>query len=265
MTDIGELSDKSYWSSFYDVDGFNKGSKLKSFFSYSVQNEEYFRIIKRFIMPNFKNILEVGCAPGNYLIKASKRLNLTPFGVEYTSKGKSLTEVNLNNAGIRGFEIFHSDVFDSKFQDEKSNSFDVVFSNGFVEHFKNFKLTIKSHSNLVKDEGLLVISIPNLKYLNSLFNSQEVRDICNEDCMDLDFIRNNLPNDLEIKYLNYYGGLFNIGLFHYRNYFLEKIRVGCFIFQRLIIEPVFILLLKLGISFNWRYSSPAIVLICSKK
>jgi len=163
------------------------------------------------------------------------------------------------------YEIFFNDVFDKEFISNNLNRFNVVFSNGFVEHFDNLKDLIDLHKKLTSKGGLLVISIPNLRYLNSFLVSDKTKSIHNLEIMDLDFIRNNLPDGLEIKYLNYCGGLFNVGLFHYKNKFLEIIRSGCFLVQRLIFDPLFILLLKFGISFNWKYSSPAIVLICSKK
>jgi len=126
---MNELSEKSYWSKFYNLNGFNKRSKIKQLFSYSLQNYEYFKIIKKHIKPSYKNILEIGCAPGGYLIEAWKKLKLIPVGVDYTKSGVKLTEKNLKIAKIPRFKIMHSDIFDTEFQSNYKEKFDVVFSN----------------------------------------------------------------------------------------------------------------------------------------
>ena len=259
------LSEKSYWAKLYNPEGFNRYTGWRSLLSYSLQNFEYFRIIKKHLSKKDKTIIEVGCAPGSYLIKAHNKLGLTPYGVDYTENGQKLTQNNLSFNGIKKFEIFCSDVFDKKFQKTHEGKYDVVFSNGFVEHFDDFKKTIESHVNLVRTGGKVVISIPNLLYFNKYLTIQEVNDICNLDTMELDFIRNNLPSNLDIKYLGYYGGLLNLGVFFFRNPFLEFLRKVFFAGQRLILEPIFIFLSYIGIRFNWKYSSPAIVLVAVKK
>lgn len=262
---MSELSKKSYWSKFYDPDGFNKQSKLKQFFSYSMQNYEYFKIIKRYIEPDYKNIIEIGCAPGGYLITAWKKLKLIPFGVDYTEEGVKLTNKNLKITNIPKFKIFHSDIFDEYFQKEHKEQFDIVFSNGFVEHFTDFRKVINAHSNLCKKNGLVILSIPNLTYLNKFFTINDVKEICNTEIMNVDYLKKNLPNSLKLIYCHYNGGPFNIGMFFFKNKILETIRTIAFVFQRLFIDPFFIGLSAVGLDLNWKYSSPCIVVIAKKK
>lgn len=258
------LSEKKYWASLYNPEGFNKYSKIRALFSYSLQVYDYYNIIKKHLKKTDKNIIEIGCAPGIFLIKAYNKLGLKPFGVEYTENGKILTENNLKENRIKDFEIYLSDVFDENFQKNKKNTFDVVFSNGFIEHFDDYKKTLDAHINIAKPGGLIVISIPNLLYLNKYLTIQEVNDICNLNVMDLNFLKNNIPNTVKIEKIGYYGGLINLGVFFFRNKFIEFIRKLFFAGQRLIIEPIFIFLSSIGIRFNWKYSSPAIVIVYRK-
>ena len=259
-----KLSEKKYWEKLYDLNGFNNYSKFKSKIAYSLQNYEYFKIIKKYTHNKYKNIIEIGCAPGGFLIKAHNKLKLKPFGVDYTLNGKLITEKNMKANKITEFEIFYSDVFSTKFQKEKKEKFDIVMSNGFAEHFEDLKKVINSHANLTKVGGIIVISIPNLLYFNKYLTIKEVKNICNLDVMNLKTIKQNIPSNIAIKELKYYGGLFNIGVFFFNNKILEKIRLAIFIGQRLIFDPIGILLSKLGIDLNWKYSSPAIILIGKK-
>ncbi len=260
-----KLSKKTYWEKLYDIEGFNSYSKIKTFFSYSLQNFEYFRIVKPFIKKRYQKILEIGCAPGSYLIKAHKILNLKPCGIDYSMKGIRLTRKNFIANNIKNYELYCADIFDKNFQERLQEKFDVVISNGFIEHFTDFKKTLRAHTNLAKKEGLIVISIPNLRYLNKYLTIQEALDITNLKVMNINFIKANIPQNLSLLYCSYYGGPFNSGIFFFKNKLLEFPRKIFFICQRLFFDPLFIALSYLGIKFNWKYTSPAIIFICERK
>ncbi len=260
-----KLSNKDDWCKLYNPSGFNKRSRLKNFFSYSLQNYEYFSIIKKFLKPEYKTIFEIGCAPGGYLIKANKKLNLIPFGVDYTKNGVKLSKTNLRSAGISNFKIIEADVFNHTFQKQYENKFDVVFSNGFAEHFDDFYKTIDAHTKLCRKGGLVIVSMPNLHYLNKLLSTKDMLKITNLEIIDDNFLKTHTPRGLKILFCKYYGGLFNTGLFSFNNKILETLRLTAFTIQRIIFDPLFILLYKIGIRFNCKYSSPCIVVIYEKK
>ena len=75
---MNELSTKEYWGQQYKLTGNNVYSRTKMLFSYSLQNFEYFQILKRFVKPTDYTICELGCSPGSYLIKANKLFGIFP-------------------------------------------------------------------------------------------------------------------------------------------------------------------------------------------
>ena len=51
-----------------------------------------------------------------------------------------------------------SDLYNPPFREE---SFDLVYSLGVIEHFKNPENVISKHLDMVKSNGLVVITVPN--------------------------------------------------------------------------------------------------------
>ncbi|MDR0972944.1 MAG: class I SAM-dependent methyltransferase [Prevotellaceae bacterium] len=49
-----------------------------------------------------------------------------------------------------------------------SEKYDIVFSYGFIEHFKNIEDIIKRHCDLLTEQGTLLIVLPNLLGINGL-------------------------------------------------------------------------------------------------
>jgi SAM-dependent methyltransferase len=47
------------------------------------------------------------------------------------------------------------------FATDESRKFDVVYSNGFIEHFTKWEDVLLKHARLVKPGGLLMVSVPN--------------------------------------------------------------------------------------------------------
>ncbi len=264
MVFIKTLSKKKYWAAHYTGNA-NKYSKVKTFFSYSLQNHEYFQILKKFLKKTDKTILEIGCAPGSFLIKLNKKFGLEPHGVEYTQNGAELTKKNLTLNEVSYGEIVHSDVFDLQYQKKYQETYDLVISLGFIEHFDDLKKTLEAHSHLAKKRGTIIVTMPNLKYWNKHFVTQEVLDIHNLEVMDFSYVKKNIPKNTKLAYYTYYGGLFNFGSFFYKNRIAELLRTGLFLAQRLLLDPIGILLANLGLHFSWKKTSPMMVVVLKKK
>lgn len=258
------LSQKKDWNKLYKGKK-NKYSSFKYLLSYSAQNYDLFRLIKKNTgkQSQGKLFLEIGCAPGTYLIRAYKKLKVIPVGVDYLKEGIKKTKENLLENGITKFELYTNDIFDKNFIKNHKGRYDFVFSNGFVEHFDDYIKIAEIHSQLAKKGGYIIISVPNLNYINNKFTPKETKKICNFDVMRKEFLEKNKPSKTKIVYCNYYGGLFNTGLVSYKGP-LEAIRMMLFIGQRLIIDPIFILMLKCGIPLKLKYTSPEILIILKK-
>jgi len=210
-----------------------------------------------------ESIFEVGCAPGKILVYLARRLKLKPYGVDYSDEGLKKTVEVFRKAGFEE-NIFKEDFFSKSFHKENKEKYDIVCSFGFIEHFDNIEEVIGLHANLLKKDGLLIISIPNFARLNKIMTPKSMLDKHNLTIMDLNKLKERF-NGLKIVEAKYIGGPFNFGLFQYDNKFIELIRFGLFLFQRILLEPIFYILKFLGIRLENKWASPAMIVIAKKQ
>jgi len=74
-----------------------------------------------------------------------------------------------------------------------------------------------------------------------------------------------IPMGLVIEKSSYFGGIFNAGLFYYKNPVLDGIRLVLFALQRMITDPISYLLSKARIDLANKLFSPGILVVCRKK
>lgn len=101
----------------------------------------------------FKNlhVLDIGCGQGNmmdYFMQCGAKV-----------RGMDISRKNLVFAHKRGFAVITGDVGNVPFTD---NSFDIVFSLGVVEHFRETMSAMREHFRICKPGGKVVIVVPNL-------------------------------------------------------------------------------------------------------
>jgi SAM-dependent methyltransferase len=113
-------------------------------------------------VPAGARVLEVGCAPGKWLVFYAERFGASVVGVEYTDKGAELTRANFAATGIPG-EVVQGDFFALP-----SEPFDLVLSLGFIEHFDDLDATFARHLDFVAPGGRLAIGVPNYRGLNRM-------------------------------------------------------------------------------------------------
>ena len=115
-------------------------------------------IFSRIPTRNMK-ILEIGCANSIWLPYFAREYGFKVFGLDYSDIGCKLTEEILNKEGIRGKIICDN------FLEPKINlyeQFDVVFSNGVVEHFNDTQLVMAKIASFAKEGGKIITLIPNI-------------------------------------------------------------------------------------------------------
>jgi len=106
-----------------------------------------------------KKILDIGCGDGSFIIKFKKYCEL--FGVDISSKANKIAK----EAGVDAYKV---DVSCEKlpFEDE---SFDIVYMGDVIEHLLNPDFAINEVARVIKSNGFLVLSTPNLaSWLNRL-------------------------------------------------------------------------------------------------
>jgi 2-polyprenyl-3-methyl-5-hydroxy-6-metoxy-1,4-benzoquinol methylase len=255
-----KLTTKQYWNNVHNTNFIRYSDMFQG-----LQNYEFYKTFEKSSkVSHLKTVLEVGCSPANYLVNLNKKFELEPYGMDYSDTGviKSKQNFKLNN--LNPENIIEADLFDKDFITHHESKYDIVYSIGFIEHFDDPSEAIANHFKLVKYEGLVIITIPNKRYINSLFSSKKNLGMHNLSIMSIPKLKE-LFKDYDVLDIKYSGGLFNIGQFHYDNWLLEKIRFMFFLGQRLTLDPLFILLNRLGINLSNKYSSPQIIVVAMRR
>jgi SAM-dependent methyltransferase len=95
------------------------------------------------------------------MIYLAKEFGYRVSGIDY-SDGIPYTRENLLFNGISDAELFHCDLF----QFVPPRQYDLVFSQGFVEHFDDHQSVVQKHADLAAPGGLVVIIVPNLTHVH---------------------------------------------------------------------------------------------------
>ena len=99
-----------------------------------------------------KNLLDVGCGTGDFLIKA-KDHGWTVCGIEPNDKARAIANKKTNNAVFEIDELLQI----------KKQSFDVITLWHVLEHLPNLEHHIAVFKSLLKPHGKLIIAVPNYK------------------------------------------------------------------------------------------------------
>lgn len=100
-------------------------------------------------------VLEIGCAPGKWLLYYAERFGARPIGIEYTEVGVELTRRNLAEVGVPG-TVIRGDFFTVE-----PVQADLVLSLGFIEHFDDIERAFLRHLEFLRPGGTLVLGVPN--------------------------------------------------------------------------------------------------------
>ena len=97
-----------------------------------------------------KKIVEIGCGPGNFLLKC-KEQGLEVYGTEYNGDAA-------NSARKKGITILSNEELEGM-----AESFDAVFSFHVLEHVDDPMGFLRSMEKVVRPGGLICVSVPNQK------------------------------------------------------------------------------------------------------
>lgn len=179
---MSRLTEKDYWENLYQ--------EAPAVEAKSAQPPERKRMLKRMLGPRVMDMLsayddyllwhavfphflpqgaaglsvvEIGSAPGDFLVRFAQTLGAEPYGVEYTAHGAARNRQVFATAGYSGDNVIESDFFSDTFLAANAERFDIVVSRGFIEHFVDAPAVVERHVALLKEGGLLFILIPNLR------------------------------------------------------------------------------------------------------
>jgi 2-polyprenyl-3-methyl-5-hydroxy-6-metoxy-1,4-benzoquinol methylase len=184
---MGKLAEKRHWDSVYEEFEENnlkhKQNRYKNILKILVKIVfgkkiiEYIRnyagyliwdILYMKYLPNTRGakILEIGSAPGNQLVSFNKKFGFIPYGIEYSEIGVELNKKIFNKNKLNPDNVIYGDFLSEEFHNLYKGFFDIVVSNGFIEHFTDVDEIVQKHINLLRKGGYLVIGIPNLRGFN---------------------------------------------------------------------------------------------------
>jgi 2-polyprenyl-3-methyl-5-hydroxy-6-metoxy-1,4-benzoquinol methylase len=113
-------------------------------------------LLRRHVRPGYR-YMEIGCAPGKLLAWVAEILQADVAGLDYSEVGITHCR-RLFKALNLDIPLYHQDFFNHTVPGE---SFDVVTSFGFIEHFDDPAPAVDRHLQLVKPGGVAIITIPN--------------------------------------------------------------------------------------------------------
>jgi len=156
-------------------------------------------------------VLEIGSGAGHLLIHFHRRFGHIPYGVEYTPAGAEANRRSFAANGIDSGNVIEEDALAPSFTDRYLESFDVVMSRGFIEHFTDPAAAIEAHLRVLKPGGVLIVTAPNLRGINwlqvRLFAPAQL-PLHNLSIMSVGRFRQLFPSDrLSESFCNLIGGL----------------------------------------------------------
>lgn len=167
-----KLTDVSYWEKYWsnksnldiiDIDALLYFKWMRGYL-FKRMHEIFSSLLPK---DNSKLFLEIGCAPGRWIIYFFKHFGYRCFGIESSEIGFKKTLQTLKIANIDA-EIIKEDLF-AYINSNRKIQFDIVFSAGFLEHFSDVTMVIEKVSSLVKPGGILISTVPNLTGLHKFF------------------------------------------------------------------------------------------------
>lgn len=104
----------------------------------------------------FKNVLDVGCADGSFLAFLKGKFHIQAKGIDISEKA-------IEKAKKKGLDARIADVEEGL--PFKNNSFDLVISSEVIEHVYDTDYFLKELNRVLKPNGTLVLTTPNLASL----------------------------------------------------------------------------------------------------
>lgn len=178
-----ELTSRQFWLDYWE-------SKEGLVFEVP-NNYPFVGLLEKLVKQNnSKTLLEIGGFPGYFSVWAKRHLQLNATLLDFVVHTKILNELETaNNLKTGSIEVVEVDLFNYTPQ----KKYDLVVSNGLIEHFVDTKNIIQKHVEQLNSGGVLLITLPNFKSLNGWFQKTfdlENYEKHNINCMDLDLLHN---------------------------------------------------------------------------
>lgn len=143
----GENSWENYWNfASSSLNIINLGREAYNFF--------LFRFLKKYINKQ-TDFLELGCGTASLGFMIAKKAN-SYTGFDFAKNALSEARDNFEKAGLKNYCFEIKNILDFEYE----KNFDIVWSQGLIEHFDNVPFLISAHLKMAKEGGLVIISVP---------------------------------------------------------------------------------------------------------
>lgn len=109
-------------------------------------------------IPSNKTILDVGCGSG-YLSKLLKEKNNIVYGIDSSKEACEIAKQYIDKVICRDIEKIKKTIFKNEF-------FDIIIFSDILEHLKDPLIILKNFKKYLKDDGIIIISLPNIACWN---------------------------------------------------------------------------------------------------
>lgn len=149
---------KTYEEVYFDSKNYKNKRKHK------VKKSGWLIDLARLKNRQLSSLLEVGCSLG-YTLEAAQKRGIEHLGIDISKYAvQTCKELGLNALNLSLGEL--------KLRDKK---FDLIFMQHVLEHFENPFSTLKACSDLLKDDGMVLILVPNSKFRSAVKKKEEHR------------------------------------------------------------------------------------------
>lgn len=150
-----------FWAEFWQDRKLPPAIRLEGWSPRTWFYQEFHRLWQRFLPLTATapgRLLEIGCAQSRWLPYFAKEWGCRVAGLDYSELGCAQSRALLAREGVAG-EIYHQDLF--RPEPHQLGAFDLVFSNGVVEHFEDTAATLRQMAAYLRPGGVMVTIVPN--------------------------------------------------------------------------------------------------------
>jgi len=194
------LTNAEFWNEYLDL------IKLPNRLDINKYGDKCFdSLFHKIFKPGQKSFLEIGCAPGKFMIYFAEQFGYRVSGIDFSQTGYEMTSENLKLAGVKG-DVIKGDFLSASLPKE---NWDIVFSSGFIEHFSDPITILQKKLSLLKRGGILLTTIPNFTGFSGLIRKIMNKEIYLKHNLIIGHDLLNIYKSLELKDISigYFGSL----------------------------------------------------------
>lgn len=115
------------------------------------------RKVLRLLRKNEKGLLlDVGCSHGAFSFELA-RMGYAVVGIDVNRESVDVAQKIQESLGLKSIVFHHMDILSNQFQEKQ---FDVIIMFEALEHIKEDSKVIQEFNRILKDRGILIISVP---------------------------------------------------------------------------------------------------------